>query len=167
MFSRLKQLFSGRSTSESPMEEILTLRLPLSTTPENAPELAQKLVETVLKLDGITLDFSVESLEALDSRILAYRDQGVTSAQMPEILFMFGCYFGEVLNRHLGGKWFAPNQDVAGFAVLAIKLDFGLHANPIGKVFKLLENGAEDSTAWLYKVLAEEKSKRAAASSDA
>jgi len=167
MFSRLKQLFSGRSTSTSPVEETLTLRLPLSPTPENAPELAQKLVETVSKLDGITLDFSVESLEALDSRILAFRNQGATSAQMPETLFMFGCYFGEVLNRHLGGKWFAPAQHVAGFAVLAIELDFGLHANPIGKVFKLLENGEEDSTVWLYKVLAAEKSKRTAAPGDA
>lgn len=167
MFSRLKQLFSGQRPSPSPVEETVALRLPLPPTPENAPELAQKLVETVAKLDGITLDYSVESLQAVDSRILAFRDQGATSKQMPETLFMFGCYLGEVLTRRLGGKWFAPNEQAAGLAVLAVELDIGLHVNPIGKVFKLLENGAEDSTAWLYTVLAEEKAKRAAASGDA
>ena len=167
MLSRIMKFFSGKAEPTPPVEESITLRLPLEPTPDNAPRLAQKIVETVSKLDGITLDYSVESLEALDSRVLAFREQGATSAQMPETLFMFGCYFGEVINRHLGGKWFSPNQHAAGFAVLAIELEFGLHANPIGKVFKLLENGPEDSTAWLYKVLADEKSKRTATPGDA
>jgi hypothetical protein len=167
MLSRIKKFLRGNTEPTPPVEEAITLRLPLEPTPDNAPRLAQKIVETVSKLDGITLDYSVESLEALDSRVLAFREQGATSTEMPETLFMLGCYFGEVLNRHLGGKWFSPNQHAAGFAVLAIELEFGLHANPIGKVFKLLENGPEDSTAWLYKVLEDEKSKRTATPGDA
>jgi hypothetical protein len=86
---------------------------------------------------------------------------------MPETLFMFGCYFGEVIRKNLGGHWFAPTEPAGGFAVLAIALPNGLHVNPIGKVFKLLENGPEDSTAWLYKVLAEENAKRPGNAGDA
>lgn len=163
MLSRLKKFFGTRTDSSASVEQPLTLNLPLAPTPENAPALAEKLVATVHKLDGIALDYSVESLTTLDSRILAFRQQGATSAQMAETLFMFGVYFGEVLIRNLGGKWFTPAQDPANFAVLAVDLGPGLHANPIGKVFKLLENGPEDSTAWLYRVLAEEQSRRASA----
>lgn len=161
MLSRLKKFFGTRIDSSAPVEQTLKLNLPLEPTPENAPALAEKLVATVHKLDGISLDYSVGSLATLDSRILAFRQQGATSVQMPETLFMFGCYFGEVLVRNLGGRWFTPAQNAATLAVLAVELDAGLQANPIGKVFKLLENGPEDSTAWLYRVLAEEKSKRA------
>ena len=167
MLSRLRKLFGTRIDSNASVGQTLTLNLPLEPSPENAPALAEKLVATVHKLDGISLDYSVESLTTLDSRILAFRQQGATSAEMPETLFMFGCYFGEVLIRNLGGKWFRPAQHPGAFAVLAVELDAGLQANPIGKVFKLLENGPEDSTAWLYRVLAEEKSKRASATGPA
>jgi len=167
MWSRIKLLFGIKANAPQEPAADLTLHLPLDPIPENAPKLAQLVVDTAFRLDGVSLDYSPESLAFVDSRVPAFREQGSTRTQVAETLFLFGCYFGEVLRRHLGGQWFTPAQHPAGFALLALNLGHELHANPIGKVFKLFDNGQEDSVAWLYKVLAEEMAKRTAAPGDA
>lgn len=66
---------------------------------------------------GLDLDFSEASLEGLDRLLLelhkAYRDSDPkpTEEQVATMTACWGIYFGEVLRRHLGGKWVeAPLQ---------------------------------------------------------
>jgi hypothetical protein len=83
------------------------------------------------------------------------RSQGCTSEQIAETLFGFGCYVGEVFVRQAGGSWQAvastPMANLAGFP-LVVHLRNDSYCNPIGKAFKRLENGAEDSLPYFYAV---------------
>jgi hypothetical protein len=70
-------------------------------------------------------------------------------------LFGFGCYVGEVFVRNAGGKWRnsaeTPLAELAGLPLL-IELGTESFCNPIGKVFKRLENGEVDSLPYFYQV---------------
>ena len=43
-------------------------------------------------------------LEDVDGQIESFREDGLTGEDAAEALFVFGCYIGEVLVRHLGGQ---------------------------------------------------------------
>lgn len=100
---------------------------------------AAALAVVMMEAEGLCLDFSMESLDAIDSRIELLRQEGISSDSVPAVMTAFGFYVGEVIRRMLGrGKWLDNPGDY--------RLDLsGMVANPIGKCRKRLDNGADDS----------------------
>ena len=130
------------------------LRLPFPPVPENAAALAQKAVDAVRNVDGISLDYSPESLKQVDRVILRFHEEGKSSDEVGPTVFTLGCYVGEVFVRHLGASWTMPDETArrVGFSVMGIQIKKGQFLNPIGKAFKLLKNGSEDSVYYFYRV---------------
>lgn len=138
----------------------MRLQLNYSPTPENAPKFASDIVCSAAEICGVRLDYSIASIQAVDEIVEGFRQEGCTSDQIAETLFGFGCYVGEVFVRHAGGKWRVssktPMAKGAGFP-LVIELNEDHFCNPIGKVFKRLENGDEDSLPYFYQVFSTRK----------
>lgn len=131
------------------------LNLQFAPRPEYAVQHAESIVKAANKIDGVDLDFSPGSLEAVDRIVLEMRTEGVAMEQFGETLFSFGCYVGEVFVRNNDAKWFLTEETpMKGFAAapMVVKLGPDRHCNPIDKVFKLLENGTEDSVVYFYQV---------------
>lgn len=139
----------------------MQLRLKYAPLPENAPKFAADIVQSAAEVSGAELDYSVASLETVDAILEGLRQDGCTSQQLAETLFSFGCYVGEVFVRHAGGQWRrgaeTPLAELGSFPLLiALGNDSALGpdkvCNPIGKVFKRLDNGEQDSLAYFYQV---------------
>ena len=70
---------------------------------------------------------------------------------------VIGCYVGEVMVRNLGAIWVNPNEVSSPLSssdgnIPLIQTSVGTLSNPIGKVFKAIDNGSEDSIVWFYEV---------------
>jgi hypothetical protein len=136
----------------------MKLRLQFPPTPENAAKLAELAVAAARNVDGIDLDYSPESLASVDQILGSFHEEGLTEKQVGETVFSFGCYVGEILVRHHNGKWALPKASFlaklgfGGSNMMLVELPNGSTWNPIGKAFKLIENGQEDSVAYLYTV---------------
>jgi hypothetical protein len=100
---------------------------------------AAALAVVMMEAEGLCLDFSIGSLDVIDSRIEMIRQEGLSSDSVPAVMTAFGFYVGEVIRRTLGrGKWLDNPGDY--------RLDLsGMVANPIGKCMKRLDNGASES----------------------
>ena len=131
------------------------LRLPLAPTPENATALAARAVQAVRDLDRVELDFTPESLKHIDRIVLRFHSQGLRFNDVGETAFVFGCYVGEVIVRHLNARWEMPDEQgrKLGFTMMGVTLPDGSFMNPIGKTFKLLKNGSEDSVLYFYQAI--------------
>lgn len=120
----------------------LELRYPAS--PENALDHAQLAVEAAYEDAELSLDYSPASLEDVDQQIEALREEGHTSEDVAEALFVMGCYVGEVIRRSCGGRWVptarSPLADVSPWPMVIV-LPGGSAWDPIGKVYKRLELG--------------------------
>ena len=74
------------------------------------------------------------------------------------LVFCFGCYFGEVFVRHHGAAWklpadtSLPEELKRENNMMVVEFPNGNVWNPIGKSFKMLENGEVDSVAYSYHV---------------
>jgi hypothetical protein len=133
----------------------MQLMLKYPATPENASRFAADIADAARNVSGVHLDLSPKSLSLVDNILEELRADGLAPNQIAETLFGFGCYVGEVFVRNGGGKW--KNTDdtqlkgLGGFS-LVVELPSGAVCNPIGKAFKRLENGAEDSLEYFYQV---------------
>jgi hypothetical protein len=120
----------------------LELRYPAS--PENALDHAQLAVEAAWEESELVLDYSPGSLEDVDAQIESLREEGLTSEDVPEALFVIGCYVGEVIRRSCGGRWVAtsrsPLRDVSPWPMVVV-LQGGSAWDAIGKAYKRLELG--------------------------
>jgi len=134
----------------------MKLCLKYEPTPANARCFAADIVAAATKANGANLDYTIDSLRQVDAIIESFRSDGVTSDQVAETLFGFGCYVGEVIVRRGEGKWRAavetPMAQFAGFPLVVQHGSDG-YCNPIGKAFKLLENGPEDSLWYFYQAI--------------
>jgi hypothetical protein len=138
----------------------MRLQLNYPPTPENAPKFAAEIVAAAADISGVKLDYSVASLSSVDEIIEGLRQNGCTPDQVGETLFGFGCYVGEVFVRRAGGRWRnAGETSMANFAGFPLVVELGEESfcNPIGKAFKRLENGEEDSLPYFYQVFAAQK----------
>jgi hypothetical protein len=139
----------------------MELSLKFPPTPEYAAQHAELMIQPARDISGVDLDFSPGSLEAIDRIIDQMRLEGVRSDQVAETLFGFGCYVGEVFVRSNGACWRPTDETgMAGLAGFPIVVELGPDniCNPIGKVFKRLENGDEDSLVYFYRVFGGESS---------
>jgi hypothetical protein len=135
------------------------LRLKHALEEENMPRFAEDIVTAAAQISGTNLDYTPESLKSVDDIIENMRRDGMTSAQLGETLFGFGCYVGEVMCRNAGATWArttAEQIELFGFP-LVIELPNKKLCNPIGKVFKRLDNGDGDSLPYFYQVFTTEQ----------
>jgi hypothetical protein len=125
----------------------MKLDLPYPLIPEYAPYYAQNTVETMKKM-GITLDYSPASAVQVDEIIERFRISGHTPASVGNAMLGLGCYLGQVLVMNAIGAWRKVGESavVVGWPIV-IELPDGNICNPIGKAFKRLVNGEEDSVA--------------------
>jgi hypothetical protein len=136
----------------------MNLRLQFPPTPENGAAHAQLAVDAAWNVDRVELDYSPQSLADVDRILGKFHEQKMRADQIGETVFSFGCYVGEVLVRHLGGSWTMPEQGflarlgIGNSSMMAVQMPNGIVWNPIGKTFKLLENGKEDSVSYFYDV---------------
>lgn len=133
----------------------MRLRLKYPATPKYAAKFATDIVGAAAKISGVVLDYSVASLQAVDDLVEQMRQDGCTPDQLAETLFGFGCCVGEVFVRQAGGTWRnAADTSIAELAGFPLVVELGAESfcNPIGKVFKRLENGVEDNLPFFYQV---------------
>jgi hypothetical protein len=122
----------------------LKIRLKFPATPDNARDHAELAVKVAGEEYGTELDFTPSSLERLDDEIESLREEGIDGEEAAEALFVFGCYLGEVMVRHLQGRWAAtprsPLKDLSPWPMV-VTLPDGSAWDTIGKVYKRLELG--------------------------
>ncbi len=120
----------------------IPLRYP--ATPENASDHAALAIGVAQQQWDTELDYSSHSLESLDSAIDTMREEGRDGEEVAEVLFVFGCYLGEVLVRQLGGVWTATARSalrgVSPWPMVVVLPD-GSAWDAIGKAYKRLELG--------------------------
>ena len=133
----------------------MKIQLPKPPIPENARAYAEMAVKGAKHVDNIDLDYSPESLEAVDAIIDRFHKQGVSAEQIGATLFAFGCYVGEVFIRSIGGAWRKEEETemrgLAGF-FLVVELPNEKICNPIGKVFKRVQDGEAENLPYFYHV---------------
>lgn len=122
----------------------MRLQLRYPATADHALDHAQLAVEAVFERSGASLDYSPGSLEDLDACLEGLREEGLTGEEEGELLFVLGCYLGEVMVRALRGAWRETSATrLAGLSPwpLVVVLGDGSAWDPIGKTFKRLELG--------------------------
>lgn len=134
----------------------MELRLKYPPTAEHASDLAAICVETAKRVSGLDLDYSPASLDLVDQQMDKFRRDNLHSEDIASTLFCFGCYVGEVLIKAFGGRWL-PLEESAfrqyGGPPIIVQLSDGSSWNPIGKVFKRIDEGEEDSLPYFFRVV--------------
>ena len=122
----------------------MKLRLRFPAAPDNALDHAQLAVEAAWEEYEVHLDYSPASLERVDEQIEDLREEGLTGEDVAEVLFVLGCYLGEVMARALGGRWVPTARsllrDISPWPMVVV-LPGGSAWDPIGKAYKRLELG--------------------------
>ncbi len=122
----------------------MRIKLRYPATPENARDHAAIAVRVARDDWETELDYSPGSLESLDAEIESLREGGLDGEEAAELLFVFGCYLGEVLVRRLGGAWTATARSaLRGVSPwpMVVTLPDGSSWDAIGKVYRRLELG--------------------------
>ncbi|MFD9718121.1 hypothetical protein [Streptomyces sp. NPDC059076] len=111
-------------------------------------------VERVNVRARLPLDYSVGSLRVVDLVVDGLRrgGEGGSRARPIEVLFGFGAYAGEVLVRKAGADWVELDRRQSELfgQPLGVRMPDGRLWNPLGKVVKRFDHGAEESVALLY-----------------
>ena len=122
----------------------MRIRLRYPASPENACDHAQIAVDLAREEYDGELDFSLESLELVDSLVESLREEGLDGEGAAETLFVLGCYLGEVMVRGLGGAWVPTSRSsLRGVSPwpMVVGLADGSAWDTIGKAYKRLELG--------------------------
>ena len=126
-------------------------------------------------LDGVELDYSVESLKHIDSALQQLhgdlpdgdeaKDLSAAGEQVQFVTFSFGSYVGEVIRRRMSpaARWdgyesfsekeknlFGPEENLGN--AFYVRWQDGM-TFPLSKVLKFLQNGSEDSTYFYARVI--------------
>ena len=138
----------------------MELKLQFSPIPENASTFADQIVQAARDVSKVELDYSQESLVLVDRILEDFIRDKLTPEQIGETLFGFGCYVGEVFVRNAGGIWKntteTPMKSFAGVPIV-IKMPDGSIVNPVGKVFKCVENAEVGALPYFYHVFVTRK----------
>ena len=124
----------------------MQLRLNRPPTAANAPLFAEEIIEAAAKISGVALDYSAESLQAVDDLFEAMRRDGMTTAKLGATVFCFGCYVGEVFVRAMGARWVeSASTKMHGTTPFPIVLDFGsgFVVDPLSHAFSRVDDGIE------------------------
>jgi len=112
--------------------------------------LATNFVDEFQQIANVKLDFTVSSLSIFEKFLTNLSLNGVSSSrlELAGALAMIGSYLGEVIRRHLGGRWIAfgdvltLNQRAPGFDLLNIIDDY--YVNPISEIAWKLDHGPDN-----------------------
>ncbi len=132
----------------------MKIRLRYPATPENARDHAAIAVAVARDEWETVLDYTPASLESLDAEIDSLRESGQDGEDVAEMLFVFGCYLGEVLVRNLGGSWVATARSaLRGLSPwpMVVVLPNGSAWDAIGKAYKRLELGDSEFLPAFYR----------------
>jgi hypothetical protein len=135
----------------------MDLNLKHPPDPEHAKDLADVCVEAAGRISGISLDYSVTSLNLVEEQLDSFAGQGLDADQIASTLFCFGCYVGEVLVRNLGGRWLRTDASKMNGLTpwpMVVQMGSGDCWNPIGKVFKRFEEGRGEDLGYFFRVAA-------------
>lgn len=147
-------MLKRRKTTNS-VSNSAALRLPFPPTADRMADHAANLVKVVRKVDGIELDYRATTLADVDSLLGKFYDAGDDPDRMPETLFLFGAYIGEVIARANGGVWVhVEDSHPLGGGWPLVQLPDGHLLNPVGKAFKRVGNGPSDSILYFAQALA-------------
>ncbi|MFZ6745952.1 hypothetical protein ACO0LC_22225 [Undibacterium sp. JH2W] len=126
--------------------------LNLDLTPDQAEKWAGIAATVLHTTTGKNLDYSPESLQIVDEYVLNLKKNGANPQGINKTLIALGCYVGQVMVQNLGSRWDnpTPTEMKLGFDATGIRAKNGAFSQPIGKVFKLLRNGEEDSVVAFY-----------------
>ncbi|MBK0394872.1 hypothetical protein [Ramlibacter algicola] len=121
-------------------------------TVRDARALAASAIPLAKKAEDVDLDYSPASLVAIDNIVLDMRDEGASPAAAAQVLLVLGCYVGEVLVRNTDGLWDEPTaaELQAGARVPGIRGKSGRFYDPVGQVFRLLQEGGGESLAFYF-----------------
>ena len=130
----------------------LQLQLAYPLVAENAPRFAADLVEQATA-QGMPLDYTPASVAALDAVITSLRGEGVPVDRVADVLLSFGCYLGETIARHAGGRWVSSGAvalDRPALFPIAVALPGGVACDPASQPFVALTDGPAASLAGFY-----------------
>lgn len=120
----------------------LQLRFPASAA--NASAHADLAVKAIREEFDTELDYEPASLETLDGQIETLREEGWTAEDAAELLFVLGCYVGEVFVQSLDGVWAQTAQTaLSGVSPwpMVVVLQDGSTWDVIGKTYLRFEIG--------------------------
>jgi hypothetical protein len=110
-------------------------------------EMADRAVQMAKADHGITLDYTVESVERVESILASLHErhaqQPLLQEQLSQLSVRYGAYVGEVIRREWGGRW-EQGHPVAGPGSFPL-VSQGRRSFPINWCFKRITNGAEDN----------------------
>jgi hypothetical protein len=141
-------------------ESMAALRTSMTTDAKLAGSIvaqSQQVIKTAKLTFGESLDFTSESLEAVERIMtkLQKQEPKLTDEQIAELSKSWGVYVGEVIRRYYGGQWVM----VEGVPDVALG---GKHASPVAKVRKRLLGGATENLKYYFtsimKVLSSQQS---------
>jgi hypothetical protein len=135
----------------------LRIKLRYPASPKNARDHARIAVDLAREEYDAELDFSPRSLELVDSHIDSLREDGIDGEGASEVLFVLGCYLGEVMVRHLGGTWVSTAQSpLRGVSPwpMVVALRDGSAWDAIGKAYKRLELGDSEYLPAFFEMAA-------------
>jgi len=102
---------------------------PLQGPPPQVAEFATRTVDYVRRALGIDLEYNSDTLPLLDHYLgTVPTDQPATLAL---VVATSGAYFGEVVRRHLGGRWEGTSEEVSEWRMV---LPTGVQFSPAGFV---------------------------------
>lgn len=130
------------------------LRLRHRLDAAGAPLLAQDFVDAARDISGAELDFSQASLEWVDGLLETFREPG--SNATAETVLTAGCYTGEVLVRGHGWRWRETSEAERRMCSFPIGLESPSGTNfadPLGKAFKRVDEGPQDSLRYFVAVM--------------
>ena len=128
-----------------------SLQREMSTDSELAEWLVLKLqlaIKTAITKSNASLDFTSESLEAVEAMLTQFHDRLKTATpadrptdkQIEDAASMWGAYVGEVVRRHYGGRWAISKPE----GVLQLETEDAT-IFPVRKVQKRLTAGPADA----------------------
>ena len=139
----------------------MKIRLRYPASPENARDHAAIAVRLAAEQWETRLDYSPDSLESLDAEIDTLREEGQDGEDAAEVLFVFGCYLGEVMVRQLGGAWIPTARSalrgVSPWPMVVVLPD-GSGWDAIGKAYKRLELGDSEYLPAFFEAAASGRS---------
>jgi len=137
------------------------MRFQFELISENGEKLADQYKGAVEKFEGVNLNYSIESLEFVNIFLQKFRDQGLTTEDFAETIFIAGCYVGQVMVINHHGQWINEKEALLPEGIsmmpIVIKLPNGTITDPIAKAFKRFYNGTIDNLAYYYHVFTNNK----------
>ena len=134
----------------------MELNLKYPTIPQFAKLLSDICGEASFNISGLRLDYSVDSLKLVEKQIDSFSENGEVVNHIASTLFCFGCYLGELLIKHIGGKWVKTDdstmKDLTPWPIV-VEMNNGDCWNPIGKVFKRFEEGEREDLRYFYDIV--------------